>query len=149
MILLNIVYKIWSYNQLLWCSVVRSFPPILLLCRHLIISRHICIIYMKYWPILLTDRHLLILSHICIIGRQWGPLMITGRHMLTGNNLLNIRQMIQSSSSIVVWWIFFLYRVILVPLNILITLCVTTLIFVSVCDFFVLVSLSTSLTPIF
>ena len=73
-----------------------------------------------------------------IIARKWGLLLLNVRHIITDRHLLNIRHLTRTRNDIIVEWIFSLCRVILVPLNILITLRIITFIFVSVCDIFCL-----------
>ena len=130
MIILSIFDKIRICKKLLNYTLWRTFIPILILIRD------IFIIVMQLWPLMLTCRNLLLDRNFCITYRQWGPLLINDRHLLNIRYLMNIRNLLHTRKSLVVEWICFLLRVILFPLNLIITLGVMTLIFFSLYDFF-------------
>ena len=112
MILLSIFYKIRIYHQLLFCIVVSPFPPLLLLIKNLSL-----------------------VMHFCIIDSQWGTLLrsLASIYWLSGIwSKLGILLLLMNIS---------LCSVIVFPLHILFSLRITTLIFVSLCDFFGLVYL--------
>ena len=111
------------FNKILFCFMVRPFTPILIIIKHLLVSRN-----------------------FCMTNRQWDPILIICKHLLNSKHILNSRHLIHIKKSLVVKWIIFIWIVIIFPLNILTTVVLITQLF-SQYYIFVFVSLSTSIYP--
>ena len=132
MILLKFFSKISSCKKILWCIVGRQISPFPVISRHMIISRNILSLSGND-GLLYSLEVIWTLEGIFIIYKQRGTLNINDRH------LLNIRFLLHSSKSPVFEWILLLWRVIVSPLNLLISLSATTLIFQFAWTFFLCV----------